>query len=125
MRALKVLQLDGWMRFTKDEFPEEFHACVERRITPVFHRDGRYKLGNFEWFEIDGEAYVPNYRDLDFDLQILNHVPLRRKVLEALEALECERVLTREQHRLLHMDRYVRELSDIRRSADRFLRDRE
>jgi hypothetical protein len=116
---VKVLQLDGWMSFCKRQMPDEFYLCVKQRITPVFHRDGRYKLGKLEWFEIDGEAYEMG-GDFDYELSIMNHCPMRQCVRDAMELLRREGLLTRQQREALYRDQEAAELRDTCRSAYKF-----
>ena len=96
---LKVLRLAPWMK-TKLKY-----ECIIERITPIFHRDGYYKLGKKIWFEYHGEAYISDtYNMFDYKLKLLNHRPLRKIEKEALHVLIKAKLASKELIRLYYLD---------------------
>jgi len=95
---------------------------------PIVGRDGLYNSYAFIWFEYKGKAYCPktdsqqksDVKQFKYVLSCLDHKPLRPKEREALELLQREGLISKEQRQLLRLDNEIKEVEKVRRDMHLF-----
>lgn len=103
---VKCLNLEPWMKRNDPDFNETIEYGKYTKFMPVFRREGRYKLGNVVWFELeDGTAYLcPDSRGFDYDLMMADAGRLSKTEINALEAVVRVGLASIEQKRLLGIE---------------------
>jgi hypothetical protein len=73
-------------------------------ITPVYHRDGEYLLGDKCWFEVRGRAFTKRKEDFLFELEQLSLDDIDLKVIEHLKSIARinSNILTPKQNKLIY-----------------------
>ena len=106
---LKVLQLENWMKYFRDEDLQEIPALLDR--------EGYYKLGDLCWFEVEGKAYLQDVADFDHDLSIFNIRLLRDCEYTAVNLLIKNKIADSALKELFYINRHYKELINIRRRS--------
>lgn len=117
--TLKILKL----RFYHTSDMCSADLSYERFIGPLIGRDGYYLIGNNCWFEYKGEGWFANHGDLEqykYDLEILNHRPLTDKILDYLNKLNHEGLLSKKQKELLRIDSHWKSIRNTFRNSQIF-----
>lgn len=125
---VKCLRLEGWVKKRSGFFKEHFERTIKlggyKEIEPVFGREGRYKLGDVVWFELeDGTAYLcPDSSMFDYDLMMADAGKLSETEINALKEIKRVGLASAEQRKLLSMECEFRKRAQLRRNAKRLLR---
>jgi len=81
------------------------HECAPEIRTPIFNRDGYYRLNKQCWFEYNGVARNYEIRSFDYSLALFNHKPLTKKEELALTILVKNKIADRKMKDLYFFDR--------------------
>lgn len=102
---LKVLKLDPWMYFTKENPSIYIKQGYLVKINPIYNRYGYYKYGNKTWFESPKGAYLLNNPNtFNYELDLLNHKRLRECELNALNILSKSKLCSKTQLKILEIE---------------------
>lgn len=104
---IKCLMLEGWMKKRSGFFKEHFERTIKlggyKEIEPIIGREGRYKLGEKVWFELDdGTAYLcPDSSMFNYDMMMTDVGKLSETEIRALEGVVRAGLASDEQKELL------------------------